>query len=115
MSVELNSTFNYHDFKAMKSLNQATRDQSDKNIEVVAKQMESVFLQMVVKSMRDANKAFESDMFSGQSTDFYNDMYDQQITLSLSQGEGIGLAKVIASQLKMSQAKQAYEQTGDKT
>jgi flagellar protein FlgJ len=102
MSMELKGTFNYHDFQSMKQLNTIPKKNSDDNLSVVAKQLESVFLQMVVKSMREANETFQSDFLNGQSGDFYKDMYDKQLTLSLSQGKGVGLAEVIESQLKMS-------------
>lgn len=101
MDIKSSNAFNYHDFQSMQEMRKfANKDSKDEGIKVVAKQLESVFLQMVVKSMREANKAFESDIFGDQSGDLYHDMYDQQMTLSLSKGEGIGLAKIIESQLK---------------
>jgi flagellar protein FlgJ len=47
----------------------------------VAKQFESMLMQMVMKSMRDANKAFASDLYGNDQMDFYQDIYDKQISL----------------------------------
>jgi len=63
----------------------------------VAKQFESVFVGMMLKSMRQAKLA-DGIMDSSQS-DFYRDMYDQQLSVHLAGESGIGLADVIEKQL----------------
>lgn len=60
----------------------------------IAKQFESLLLQQMLKSMRDANKVFDNDLFSSDQMDFYEDMYDKQLTLSLSE-HGLGIAEMI--------------------
>ncbi|HHO59175.1 MAG TPA: flagellar assembly peptidoglycan hydrolase FlgJ, partial [Thiotrichales bacterium] len=82
--------------KGAASLSEAER--ADANREV-AQQFESLFLQMMLKSMRDASDTGES--MEGEQTRFYQDMFDKQIALELSQrpNGGIGLADVMAQQL----------------
>ena len=54
----------------------------------------------MLKSMRAANEAFEEDgVFNSQQSKMYRDMYDQQISLSLTQGPGIGMADMLVKQL----------------
>ena len=69
----------------------------------VAKQFESLFLQMMLKSMRDASPAGEAGAANtgSQQTRFYQDMFDKQIALDLSQRQsgGIGLAATLERQL----------------
>jgi flagellar protein FlgJ len=80
-----------------KSGDQAQEKQA---LEQVAKQFESIFMQMMLKSMRQANDVLEADSpFNSQSTKFYRDMHDQQLALELSSSGNLGLAEMIVRQL----------------
>lgn len=71
----------------------------DQALQKIAQQFESLFLHEMLKSMRKANESFEEgSLFGGGDTEFYRDMYDQQLSLSLAR-KGTGLAKVIYEQL----------------
>lgn len=67
------------------------------SVDKVAVQFESIFLQMALKSMRDATP--EGGLFTDSSTKTYQGMYDQELVQKLS-GKGLGLASEIARQLK---------------
>lgn len=60
----------------------------------VAKQFESILIQMMLKSMRDANKSFTSDLLSTDQMDFYQDIFDKQLALAISD-RGIGFAEAV--------------------
>lgn len=102
-------TFNYYDMHAIKEFKSKVEHNDNKNsqreLEVVASQLESVFLKMVLKSMREAQESFKSDLFSSNSNDMYQDMYDNQLSLSLSNMKSIGMRDVIMRQLDGSQKK----------
>ncbi len=87
----------YTDFSGLSRLKADARSKRPEAIKEVAKQFESVFLSMVLKSMRQA-KLSEGILDSDQS-EFYRDMYDQQLAVHLSGEPGIGLAELIAKQL----------------
>ncbi|WP_129644797.1 flagellar assembly peptidoglycan hydrolase FlgJ [Peristeroidobacter agariperforans] len=101
MTAPINASF---DFAALASLrNDATSKQDVATLQEAAKQFESLFTQMMLKSMRDANRSFsEGSMFSSSQSDFYQDMFDDQISLELSKGKGLGLADVLVRQLAQS-------------
>ncbi|HMW48523.1 MAG TPA: rod-binding protein, partial [Cellvibrionaceae bacterium] len=66
----------------------------------VATQFESMFIGMMLKSMRQANAAFEQDgLFESKDSLFYRDMYDQQLSIELAKGRGMGIAKALERQL----------------
>ncbi len=65
-------------------------------IDQAAREFEGVFAQMLIKSMRDAS--FGDALFPGENQ-LYRDLYDQRLAKSLTDGPGLGLAKVIARQL----------------
>jgi flagellar protein FlgJ len=60
----------------------------------MAQQFESLFIQMVLRSMRDASNALSSGLFSTNDMNMYQDMFDKQLSLSLS-SRGLGFAKII--------------------
>jgi len=93
----------YTDFSGLTKLRAKAADQSDEATKAeaskeVAKQFESLFLQMMLKSMRDATAAGQSS--ESDQTQFYQEMFDKQIALDLSNnGDGIGIAKMLQQQL----------------
>ena len=73
----------------------------------VAGQFEALFLQTMLKSMRDASVG---DPIFGESDQFemYQGMLDQQIALEMASGKGIGLADMLVRQLGGDQAVGTY-------
>ena len=78
---------------------------SPENVKKVAQEFESLFLNQMMKSMREANQALadEDSPFSSGAVKQYQDMYDQQMSVSLSrENGGIGLANVLERQMSKS-------------
>ncbi|HEY9102715.1 flagellar assembly peptidoglycan hydrolase FlgJ [Chitinimonas sp.] len=64
----------------------------------VAGQFEKMFLDMVMKSMREATPKF--DELESNSVGMFRSMYDQQLSQTITSGKGLGLADVIAAQVE---------------
>ncbi|MBM7073050.1 flagellar assembly peptidoglycan hydrolase FlgJ [Shewanella sp. 202IG2-18] len=78
---------------------QAQKDEKGA-LKEVAKQFEGIFVQMLMKSMRDANEVFKSDSpFNTQYTAFYEQMRDQQLSIDLSDKGTLGIADLMVKQL----------------
>lgn len=87
----------YTDVQGLQNLK--AEDNQELALKKIAQQFESLFLHEMLKTMRKSNEVFEEDsLFNGKDTQFFRDMYDQQLSLSLAQ-KGTGLAKVIYEQL----------------
>ncbi len=97
----LNNAYNYNDLAGLNAITQQSANNEAGALKEVARQFESMFVGMMLKSMRDANAVFEQDnpLFSNESK-FYREMFDEQLTLSLSKGKGMGLADTLYRQLK---------------
>ena len=65
-------------------------------IDKVARDMEGLFAQMMIKQMRET--ALGDTMFPGAAGQF-RELYDEQVAKSLTQGKGLGLSDMIARQL----------------
>jgi len=61
-----------------------------------------MFIQMMLKSMRDAVP--EGGLFNSNDMKTYTEMADQQIAVNLAKSGGIGLAEVITRQLTMARS-----------
>jgi flagellar protein FlgJ len=104
MSSRINDASNFLDLNGLNDikLQSKSTDMADKKAALgkVAKQFESLFTQMLLKSMRKAQDVLESDSpFNSQSVKFYRDMHDQQLAVELSNNGSLGLAPLIVRQL----------------
>lgn len=71
--------------------------QSPETLREVARQFESLFTTMMLKSMRQATP--KDSLFGSDQQDFYQDLFDQQMAGQLSKGKGLGLADMLVRQL----------------
>jgi flagellar protein FlgJ len=100
MTAPINNVSFFADPQALASLKQDAKAQDPTALKEAAKQFESLFTQMLLKSMREANKSFGGDsLFGSDQADFYQDMFDNQMALHLSKGKGLGLADMLIRQL----------------
>jgi len=89
----------FTDLSSLSALKANAGDKTEEaaQLKEAARQFSSIFLHMAVKSMRDAS--FGGGILDSQQSEFYRDMFDQQLTLELSSGEGFGLTQLIVDQL----------------
>jgi flagellar protein FlgJ len=95
----------YADFSGLEGLKKDAKTDDQKAVRAVAQQFESLFTGMMLKSMRDAK--LSTGLGDSQQSDVYQEMYDQQISLKMSQGKGIGLADMLVQQLTRNRASKA--------
>jgi flagellar protein FlgJ len=91
----------YHDLSSLQQLRSQVKTDEAGAIKQAAQQFESVFMGMLLSSMRNANKAFEEDNpLKSNATDFFRDMHDNQLSAELSKNGALGLADLMVQQLK---------------
>src|SRR5690242_6822270 len=84
------------DSRSLDQLKRAARDDPRQAVKKVATQFEALFMQMVLKSMREATP--HAGLLDSQEQDMYRGMLDQQVAQQIA-GKGTGLAELIARQL----------------
>jgi peptidoglycan hydrolase FlgJ len=100
MTAPTNINF-FADFQGLAALKNDAKQQAPAALKEAARQFESLFTQMLLKSMREANKSFgEDSMFGSDQADMYQDMFDDQMALQMSKGKGLGLAEMLVRQLQ---------------
>ena len=91
-------TANITDFTQFAGLRAAADNKDPAALREVASQFEALFLQTMLKSMREASLG---DPLFGNSDqhEMYQGMMDQQLALEMASGRGIGLADMLVRQL----------------
>ena len=103
-TAPVNNTF-YADPKGLGALRHDARTQTPAAIKETAKQFESLFTSMLLKSMRAATP--KDSLAGSDQQSFYQDMFDQQIATQISRGKGLGLADMLVQQLMRNSASAA--------
>ncbi|MDB5991939.1 MAG: flgJ [Herbaspirillum sp.] len=113
MAIDSSANFNITsglatDTSSISGLKNTVRNDpnSPEGIKAAAKQFEAMFLNMVMKSMRDATP--QDGLFDSEQSKQFTAMLDQQMSQSLAQ-RGVGLADVLVRQLTVNKGKAALD------
>lgn len=91
----------YNDLNRLSQFKVGADRDGEENVRKVAQEFESLFVNEMLKSMRAATDVLAKDNpMNSQAAKQWQDMYDQQLSVSMSkEGGGIGLADVMVRQL----------------
>lgn len=93
-----NSLNTWTDLSGFQALRQNAQADAKSALPAVAKQFESIFTQMMLKSMREASPG--GALGESDAGNAWRDMFDQQLSVNLSQqGNGLGIAQMLIRQL----------------
>jgi flagellar protein FlgJ len=90
----------YTDLSGLAALKRSAQAQEPQALREVARQFESLFARMMLKSMRDAS--FGDPVFGSDQEKFYQGMFDDQLAIQMTKGHGLGLADMLVQQLARS-------------
>ncbi len=90
-----------YDAQALNGLKRDAASDPQGNLKQVAQQVEGMFVQMMLKSMRAALP--QDGVLSSDQSRLYTSMYDQQIAQQMSQ-KGLGLADMMVKQMSNANA-----------
>jgi flagellar protein FlgJ len=85
------------DTQSLGQLRLQAKQTPDQALKAAAQQFESVFMNMMLKSMREATP--QDGAMDSEQTRMFTGMLDQQLAQSMSSGRGIGLADMLVKQL----------------
>ncbi len=83
----------YLDFDALGRLKGKAAKDGKSAARETAQQFEALFLQMMMKSMRDAS--FKSDLVESQAKDTFEGMFDKEVSLAMAKKNTLGLADLL--------------------
>ncbi len=101
LQSQLQARDSYTDLKGLQNLKQLGQQDQDQALRQLSRQFESLFLNMMLKSMRSASDVFGKDNeLNSSEMKLHQEMFDHQLALNLSKGRGLGLADTLYRQLK---------------
>jgi len=85
------------DAQSVGKLRLQAKQDPDAALKAVAQQFEGIFMNMMLKSMREATP--KDGMLDSEQGNLYTQLFDQQLAQKLSTGKGLGVADMLVKQL----------------
>ena len=104
-AISSTSPSSYLDFDGLGQLKGQARTDAKGAIRETAQQFEALFLQMMMKSMRDAS--FKSDLVESGGKETFEAMFDKEVSVQLAKRNSLGLADMLVRNLESQQANMA--------
>ncbi len=100
MTTSINTAANFADFQGLAELKAKAGENevSEDVIREAAAQFESIFIKMMLQSMREASPV-EDEIFSSPAMQQYRDLMDHQLSMDMASKGGIGLADQLVAQM----------------
>jgi Rod binding domain-containing protein len=102
-AAPLTSARSYLDFSGLGELRGKAQQHDDSALRETAQQFEAMFIQMMLKSMRDASNEMKSDLVHSDAAETFEGMYDKEMSVKLSQRNALGLADSIVRNVQQRQ------------
>jgi flagellar protein FlgJ len=98
-SVSNQTAKSYLDFNGLANLRGQANKNNPEALKQTAQQFEGIFIQMMLKSMREASSVVKSDLNSSNEMNTFQDMYDKELSVQMSKRNSLGFADMIVKQL----------------
>ena len=96
-SIDNTSTAkSYLDFSGLGELRGQAQQNQDKALKESAQQFEGLFIQMMMKSMRDASSSMKDEENQSSGMDTFENMFDKEISVQMAKRNAIGVADFMA-------------------
>lgn len=86
------------DLRSLGELKRMVKVDSLDGLKAAAKQVEGLFVQIMLNSMREAT--FKDGLFNSQQSEMFTSMYDQQISQNIASQGKMGIANMMIKQLE---------------
>ena len=96
------------DFAGMGALRGQAQRREEKATRETATQFEAMFIQMMLKSMREANNVMKSDLVQSEAMETFEGLYDKEMSVQMSKRNNLGLADSLVRQVSQMQIGRAH-------
>ncbi|WP_028300842.1 flagellar assembly peptidoglycan hydrolase FlgJ [Oceanospirillum beijerinckii] len=105
----------FTDVKGLESLRKGAREDDPEALKEVARQFEAMMVQMIMKNARQSNELLSKDgIFDSEQLRFYQQMFDEQMSVNITKGGTFGLADVLVRQLSKDFGMEPVDANGNK-
>lgn len=94
------SPSSYNDFAGLQGLKSRAREdgQSEAALRAAAQQFESMFLQEMMRTMRQAT--IKGDLMESHALETFEGMFDKEVAMQMAKRGGMGMADMLVQQMK---------------
>ena len=93
----------YRDFSGLGELRGKAQQGDDRALRETAQQFEALFIQMMLKSMREANNVMKSDLVQSDAMETFEGLYDKEMSVQMAKRNNLGLADSLVRQVSQMQ------------
>jgi Rod binding domain-containing protein len=98
--IDTSSSKSYTDFSGLGELRGKAQQNQDKALKETAQQFEGLFIQMMMKSMREANAPMKDEDNQSQAMDTFEGMFDKEVSLQMSKRGAMGVGAFMERAVK---------------
>ena len=98
MSDRIESPTSYLDFAALGRLKGQARTDDTSAAREAGRQFEAMFIQMMMKSMRDATP--KSDFLQSDAMDSYQDLFDKEVSVQMAKRGALGIGDMLTTSME---------------
>ncbi len=99
-AVSTTTAKSYLDFSGLGELRGKAQRKDDQALRETAQQFEALFIQMMLKSMREANNVMKGDLVQSDAMETFEGMYDKEMSVQMSKRNTLGFADNLVRQVK---------------
>jgi len=93
----ISSGFDVQSISSLRGLAVGTKSQKNEAIETIAKEFESLFFNLIAKSMNEATKTMNSGLLDNRNIELFQEMMFTEISRDMSSRNGLGVAEWLKS------------------
>ena len=94
-SVDTSTAKSYMDFSGLGELRAQAQKDQNKALKETAQQFEGMFIQMMMKSMREANAGFKDEDYESNARETFEGLFDKEISVQMSKRGSLGIGNFL--------------------
>ena len=102
--VDTSAARSYTDFSGLGELRGKAQKDQNSALRESAQQFEGLFIQMMLKSMREANEPMKDEDNKSHALETFEGMFDKEVSLQMSKRGALGVADFMERAVKQQQA-----------
>ena len=102
--VDTSMPRSYTDFSGLGELRGKAQKDQNSALKESAQQFEGLFIQMMLKSMREANEPMKDEENKSHALETFEGMFDKEVSLQMSKRGALGVADFMERAVKQQQA-----------
>ena len=102
--VDTSAARSYTDFSGLGELRGKAQQDQNSALKESAQQFEGLFIQMMLKSMREANEPMKDEENKSHALETFEGMFDKEVSLQMSKRGALGVADFMERAVKQQQS-----------